>query len=191
MSAPFFITGLPRSRTAWLANLFTTDRSFCHHDLSCRVGSLKELLFLLRKRHVGDSDSGLMAIYPQLIERLPDSPWVLVRRDFDLAWESLSRFLTGTMLTNLTDEVRMELRQSYDDVCRLMLGNPKCLIVDFTTLANITQIDRVWRHCLPDLPFDVYRAQTLEKFHVELKPEHVKLPRDTFVKSLLCQAGSH
>lgn len=28
----FLITGLPRSRTAWLANLFTTGHVYCQHD---------------------------------------------------------------------------------------------------------------------------------------------------------------
>ena len=39
----FFITGLPRSRTAWLANWFTYGHTFCFHEACRKVGKIEEL----------------------------------------------------------------------------------------------------------------------------------------------------
>ena len=100
---PFFITGLPRSRTAWLANFFTTQTAFCFHD-RCKDGwtaawveqSLKMVAqgFVpgsppARYTHVGDADSGLMLIAPQLVVMFPDARWLFVKNTPQCAADKL------------------------------------------------------------------------------------------------------
>jgi hypothetical protein len=76
---PFFITGLPRSRTAWLANFFTTDHSFCYHDIS-RVGSVWAILESTSSDFVGDSDSGLLTLVDSLLIRFYIIPLIVQQK---------------------------------------------------------------------------------------------------------------
>lgn len=95
MSAPFFITGLPRSRTAWLANLFTWGDSFCYHDAlpDCEsLGELDIMLGGLPYLEIGLSDSSLLLIWRALVRRYPTSKWVLIRRDKREALRSFRRY---------------------------------------------------------------------------------------------------
>lgn len=91
MTPPFFITGLPRSRTAWLANLFTWGDSFCYHDILGECGSLSELdskIGECSSRFVGVSDSSILLVWTHLLRRYPTAKWIIVKRDFDQACDS-------------------------------------------------------------------------------------------------------
>ena len=58
----FFITGLPRSRTAWLASFFTGNNSFCYHEILRVSSGFDDAIRKLSHRkemYVGNSDSSL------------------------------------------------------------------------------------------------------------------------------------
>ena len=61
MSTPFFITGLPRSRTAWFAIATSTDRSVCHHEPHYGDFETAAELWAMQSRYefVGIADAGL------------------------------------------------------------------------------------------------------------------------------------
>ena len=78
----YFVTGLPRSRTAWFAKWLPN----CLHEGIEGCSTHKEFIDKLGDK--GDSDSGLM-FFP--VDRyFPKSPVVIVERDFDEVINSLS-----------------------------------------------------------------------------------------------------
>ncbi len=173
MHQPFFITGLPCSRTAWLANLFTTGRVFCHHDLLAEVGGLEAFHAAMAEGQgppTGDSDSGLLAFYPDLDRKCPKAPWLLVNRDFEDAWESLCGFVrTGTWRDSLpvTWEVHETMRAQWERMRLLMIQNPRVMEVPFASLDNVDTLERIWRHLVPGQPWDRRRAAALQKLRIQ------------------------
>lgn len=187
MNAPFFITGLPMSRTSWLANLFTTGGVMCHHDLLTRVDGVEALAARLESersrlgwRALGDSDSGLLWVYPVLHARFPEARWVLVQRDFEDAWESLCRFVgEGPWKDRLccSWELRETLRRQWEEVAPRLIENPRCMTVPYESLERTDQIECVWRHCLPGVKFgeqERARAEALQRLQV--RPMQSKCP---------------
>lgn len=171
MSA-FFVTGLPCSRTAWLANWLTTDRSFCHHDLLGRVAGLGEYQKAMSQRpRTGDADSGLLACYSQVREIWPSAPWVLVRRDFDDAWQSLCRFVESGPWSDklpLTWEVEQRMRADWERAVADLSRLPQVMAVSYEALDDSDTLERVWKHLLPGHWFDRKRTEALQTLRVQV-----------------------
>lgn len=74
----FFVCGLPRSRTAWLANFLTYDKRFCFHEGLYGCNSIDQYRQKLGDNK-GDSSTALMLLD---INRLfPDAPVVIIQSD--------------------------------------------------------------------------------------------------------------
>lgn len=71
----FYITGLPRSRTAWCSRLFSFGNVYCLHDACIRDGWRDELKSLPFAK-TGVSDCGL-SIMPEL----PEGKWLVIKRN--------------------------------------------------------------------------------------------------------------
>lgn len=86
----FFITGLPRSRTAWLAVVATTGAAICHHEP--RSGDFASARDLWASGDgVGISDAGLGLHLSRILAEI--GPRVLiVDRDPDAVLASFERF---------------------------------------------------------------------------------------------------
>lgn len=85
----FFITGLPRSKTAWISLYLSRRKHICHHELTAQYGINKCLQFKHDTRVCeGNSDSGLLLYYEACIERFPYSPWVNIIRDYSEVYDS-------------------------------------------------------------------------------------------------------
>lgn len=73
----YFIVGLPRSRTAWLANFMTYDCSFCFHEGLVEAGSVEGLMDLKKLCPdafvIGNSDSGLPLFADATLKAFPDA----------------------------------------------------------------------------------------------------------------------
>lgn len=94
MENTFFITGLPRSRTAWLANWFTAGDAFCFHDASKNgwtAASIAGQLNSVQARFVGDSDSGLLPVASDIVDLFPDARWLFVRNTVERSAASYRR----------------------------------------------------------------------------------------------------
>lgn len=179
MTGAFFITGLPMSRTTWLANLFTTGNVFCWHDL---LGVVKDMPEFLRTMgttapRTGDADSGLLAVHERVIRSFPEAPWVLIERDFEDAWESLCAFVNaGPWQEKLscTWELRQAMTASWASARAALAENARCIRVPFASLENIEMIEQIWNHCVPGYRFDRRRAMHLQSFSV--RPHQLKAP---------------
>lgn len=94
MKRHFFITGLPRSRTAWLANWLTWGGSFCYHDGFVGCASVDDFASKLRTTpgtHVGNSDPANVCFWQRLVRFFPDASWVIIKRNMDDAMCSSQR----------------------------------------------------------------------------------------------------
>lgn len=96
MSKQFFITGLPRSRTYWFSEYFDRmDSVTCYHELLNGLSSKPEFYRFMEdpEGFVGNSDSGLYISDFQ--SRWPMAPTVIIERDINDVYNSLSDFLPG------------------------------------------------------------------------------------------------
>jgi hypothetical protein len=92
----FFITGLPRSRSAWFANLFTWGDSICYHDALyddavnslCWSNSLRSLQSRLLNGTRGHSDASNLLAWEHFRNWFPDAKWVVVERPLEEVLES-------------------------------------------------------------------------------------------------------
>jgi len=96
MSKPFFITGLPRSRTAWFATIATTAISICHHEPT--AGSLEPALKLWRGDssypYTGISDAALGLHLGRILSELRPQTLVIRRPIQEVAY-SMFRYTDG------------------------------------------------------------------------------------------------
>lgn len=84
MNHRFFITGFPRSGTAWVANYLTHGNSFCYHEglaTHKSIDTFSDMLNDTEAEHVGDSDTVIAGVLPWLYEKYPDAKYVFIERD--------------------------------------------------------------------------------------------------------------
>lgn len=176
----FFITGLPRTRTAWLANLLSHgSESFCHHD-GLKSVKPKELVHSLRESdflYAGDSDSALLLHIEEIIRLVPDAKWVLLYRP---TWDSYYSFHThfkGKYPGTPKDPQQLwdvfQHAQAYFERAENIL--PHALRVKFEDLFQQETVEGIWKHCLPSIEFPVERWKMLDTFRVNVIPEKVVL----------------
>lgn len=163
----YFITGLPRSRTAWLANWLTAPGTFCFHDATLidnsHVGALSVMAARRRARpyeKVGDADSGLLFWSGQVRALLPEAPFILIERDPDACLASslrlgFSKGLWGAIL------------QAYWQTRRL----PGVRIVSYDSLDDIDALDELYRLCT-GLAMDRQRTELLQHLNVQEMLNH-------------------
>ena len=135
----YMIIGMPRSRTTWLANLFTTGDCICIHDPLDRYG-LAELDSIMPGRYVGISDTSLYLAGPKLLNSYPCRK-VIIHRDKSDIEKSLGM-----------------------DVLENGICNIEGLHVDFNDIDS--RIEEIWNYCL-DIPFDKERVDLLREFNVQ------------------------
>lgn len=164
----FFIASLPRTRTAWLANLLTYERSFCFHEVLKLARTPKAIRVLFegtRKDYVGDSDSGLPFFIDELMTEFPRSRLVVVERDPELVVRSLERVFSGTGAN-----FREVVEKTTAAIAR-MKARYETLTVGFEELSDPKVCQKIWDYCVPGLPFDGTRWQMLNVLTVEIHPQ--------------------
>lgn len=171
----FFVTGLPRSRTAWMANFLTHPPvAFCYHDL-LRVDPALKRLHAPGAKFVGDSDSALVLEPMRWVQKFPDARWVLINRPVSDCFESFSKWFSGKRVYPGTPPDRGALARLFTLCARLVDQAekvlPNVLIVDFESLDEEETIRRVWSWCLPGVDFPLERWRMLNTFQVNVMPE--------------------
>lgn len=81
---PFFIVGLPRTRSAWFAAFLTDGAVTCHHELirNCdKAEDYPAALTATKSPIVGDSDPTLALYYHGLKDKLPAHKVIFIERD--------------------------------------------------------------------------------------------------------------
>lgn len=164
MKTPFFITGLPRSRTAWLANFFTTDGTLCFHDPRESVSEIIDRHPTLR---VGVADATLPLKYPGLVSKYPDAPWLYVFRPEVEARQSFIKFISGHV--SLTRRgVDSFFRLHREATARMIeKGNGRVWTLQFAQLNEPAAVESAWKHLLPEVAWNPLRWAVLNNLQVE------------------------
>ena len=158
MSGPFLITGLPRSRTAWLSVAAGNDQSICWHE---PTGWLDRWQDVYRKiwwgsaeRYVGISDSALGFHLPEIIRTV--SPRVLiVERDIIEVEASLARL--GVPRSNYCTLLGEALAYEH----------PSILRVPFHDLADSRNVVMALRHLMPEAWISLDRIESLQCMNIQ------------------------
>ncbi len=146
----FFITALPRSRTAWFANYFSTGDVFCYHEAMNNVTCKEDYWARMNcpaSVHVGNSDCGLyMGGYTD------GAPLVIIERDIDEVDDAL-------------------IKQGFPG-CRAMLEESLKALNEMTGLRVLfdtinERLEEIHQFCVTT-PFDERRADQLINLKVEL-----------------------
>jgi len=148
---PFVITGLPRSRTAWLANLFTTDTTICYHDRPFTLDLADS------GKVVGFSGPQLCLQFDEIVRFYPTAPWLIVLRDQDEARKATAEF------TEIPDEWWQSRCHLIYDLCAKWQSQT----VNYVELDDAKAMRTVWAHLLPGIPFDEERFNLLKNLSVQ------------------------
>jgi hypothetical protein len=122
---PFLIIGLPRSRTAWLANYFTNNGVICYHDLLTDI-PVGGLFKAISPKH-GNADSAL-CLYPDYVLEMEESKNVrilVIDRNVNDCMESLKNALWREGFDNpdeVSDKVFGAAFHGYEMIKRFTKG---------------------------------------------------------------------
>jgi hypothetical protein len=158
----FFITGLPRSRTAWLANLLTTDKTLCLHEGLMKCAGVDDPHYGLHYHPgyeaVGDCGASLAPHWVALNERFPDAQWVVVRRNIEDVRESHARAFPELppVPASITDEL---------DALVQAIPVERLLVIGYSHLDNIDTCAYLFQHCTGLRP-DRQRIKLLQDLRV-------------------------
>jgi len=148
----FFIAALPRSRTAWLSQLFSTGEVSCLHDGLNTYPNRVRLSQAMSggKAFYGNADTGLM--YTKFQEWF-DAPTVIIRRDPREVIDSLFRvFGEHPGLVPLV----LDMDEQLDRV--------EGLVIPFEEIND--RLPEIWSHCV-DTDYDSLRGENMKKMKIE------------------------
>lgn len=158
MKTPFFITGLPRSRTAWMAAWLSSGDTLCFHDE--RFESDADFA-----KQRGFSGSELLAQYAEITLLFPESKWVFVLRDKAQCLESFKRVAASKLPENYDVAGFFDTREK---LLQKKIGTTKnALVVFFSELGKEATGRRVWEFLFPDQPFDLQRWQVFNRMNIQ------------------------
>jgi hypothetical protein len=184
MNAPIFITGLPRSRTAWLANLFTWGEAFVEHDALKHLEDVAELpahfealAAATGARTVGTSDSGLLMVWRRTMALFPGARWLHVRRPFEEARACFFQAFGRTPYQGMRSPTWPETVAVFDrlqQVQQEFLDHaPDVLTVPMEALSTEAGLRQAWEHLLPGAEYPEVRNRMLMDFRMRIMPERV------------------
>ena len=145
----FFVIGLPRSRTAWMAN-FLTQGQHCFHEGLDGCISINEYKEKLGNDN-GDASTGLMLF--DMNSEFPDAPKLIIESDAEKAIEY------GYKTYGIYDPQYIYSLQERMD---LIDG----LRIPFDDIDD--RLEEIWGHLI-GTPFDKQRADLLKKLKIEVK----------------------
>lgn len=174
---PFMITGLPRSRTAWMAAFMTFGKVICTHEpiktLSDKV-QIPELFKSEYHTHIGISDSTAGFFMPEIMELVRPATVIIVRPRHEVK---------ASM-----KEIGLPCDRQIDMLCEelgIFKSHPDVITVAYDKLNDIRTMSKIWFHCLPGVPFDEERFANFKNLHIEADiPALVKYVEDNKFRCL-------
>lgn len=165
---PFLITGLPRSRTAWLSVAASDIDSICYHEPVERMASWQGAQAIWsRSQHywTGISDSMLGLHLVDLLMWVAPRTLVVERPKEDVAASLRNRFPDWPE-TNYVDILA--------DRLALAKGHPLVRTVDYADLADPRIVKACLEWLMPAKAFSVERLAELGRMHIENDMRHLK-----------------
>lgn len=177
MAGKFFITGLPRSRTAWCANFMTAGDAFCYHDGLANCRTLDDFARKMDAHPVsGDSDSGLVFFVDELRDRYPDAQWAVLRRDPAEVVRSLVSMPPYQNLPRIEEDAAEAMVAAATVKLDKLAAEPGVLSVRVEELSTREGARALWWHCLRDrVPWETARWEMLRDLRVTVASERVNV----------------
>tara|TARA_R110000823_G_scaffold201784_1_gene332632 strand:+ start:6128 stop:6634 length:507 start_codon:yes stop_codon:yes gene_type:complete len=155
----FFVTGLPRSRTAWLANFLTYGDNLCYHEgiLGCK--NIDE--YIDKIGNGGDSNT-LLASFDHT-KFFPDAKVVIIDSTIEASvqygWDYYNKDMTVPM-----------------HMLKVRLDGMRGLHVPFSEINN--NLKNIWEY-LYEEPYNEKRANMLVDLNIQMQN-----PQDMDIKTL-------
>ena len=175
---PFFILSLPRSRTAWLANLLTFGDSFCFHEPLLGVEWIADLhrtFSASNAKYVGCADAGASFFVDTIANCFPSAPVVVIRRDVDEVDASCKRI--GLEMEHRTLCVM-------DNLLNHAARWPRAISVRYSELSFIDSLRTIWNHCAQPGAFNENRARSLMGMNIQLTAPELRRRLDKAIHVL-------
>lgn len=144
----FLILGLPRSRTAWLANFLTYDDLFCYHEGTDGCNSISEYKDKVKGK--GDSNTGLIFYNPEKL--FPETKIIVIDSDVN---DSIK---FGKDVFKV--DVAKELKQA-----KTLLDNIDGLHIPLDSIND--HLEQIWRH-VSTKDFNQDRANMLAGMNIQV-----------------------
>ena len=167
----FFITGLPRTRSTWLANFLTYNSGFCFHEairLCYKIEDMKPLLDSVSASNSGDADAMLVFYIDKIIEIFPDAKWVVIKRSLEEVMDSLRKRYNFR-----NPEADRKLFERAEEKINNFIDEHPTLVIDFNSLNERSTCEKLWNYCITDSEFDYARWMQLDV--VKLDPMESKM----------------
>ena len=166
----FFITGYPRSRSAWLANWLSDDWRICLHDELVNHATLESFADAIQDHPVtGVSDSALALFWKPLMQMFPEAKWLVVMRDRADAEAATIKSLTDDPLPGCGAPEAIHLKDFFDRSQRALVAlceAPNVLTVRFDELDSQIVAENIWRHIVGQGIFPLRRWKMLKALRI-------------------------
>lgn len=193
MTIPYFITGLPRSRTAWLSVLLTWDTSFCFHEASSTCGPISRLPHAMglidgmcAYPHIGNSDPNLGLFSGEMLDMFPKSKWLFIHRDMVDSYLAMAEAMSSEGITPDMDALKRLVSRTLCGITDLTMKLPRerKLHVNYGDLRQESTIRAIWEYLLPATSFPVERYRMLEGMRITAILNGKKKPCSEIVTTL-------
>ena len=162
MTKPFFITGLPRTRTAWMSQFFTTNESYCYHEAlrkAVTTSKVADTMLCREEYYVGNSDSSLPFYIDDMMEYFPDAPILIIERDVFEVDQSLRNLFGGNH-----DEILLKTMRQLDRI----KDEYYTVSVNFEELDDPAVVEDVWKYLIPAIPFDKGHFERFNELNISI-----------------------
>jgi hypothetical protein len=158
-SEAFLITGLPRSRTAWMAVAAMNDQSCCFHEPLRYLTRWEDVFDTVWRReygyrYIGISDHGLGFHLQEIMRRMAPRTLIIER---PLAEVNASLARLGLPPSNFCDILQE----------RLAFQHPMIMRVNYLALTSSTVVMRCLRHLMPDAVLNHHHIPELQALNIQ------------------------
>ena len=162
-SGKFFVTGLPRSRTAWMAAFLSTGETLCYHEPSYKISKIDQLPTLFDStfyKHLGISDSGLGFHIEWILENVKPRT-LIIERDVEEVKASLKEHMGVPMEHFYYCELLHETLAQFRN-------HPLVKWVSFNSLVHKRVMQDIYWWLMPGSAFDEERWEQFANLHIEV-----------------------
>jgi|TARA_R100000655_G_scaffold100423_1_gene144856 hypothetical protein len=177
----YLITGLPRSRTAWLANYLTVGSSFCYHEGLKNCFDIGDLRMMKKAPYTGNSDSSAVFFIDEMKTLFPDMKIVIIDRDYKDVLKSIVKEYDGPFvkyIISATKTSKEYTQKHYEH-----------MLVNYNDINE--RIDEITDYCIPNQEVPEERKQMLFDLKVEVSKdsyENIGMLVRNKIKELLAYA---
>lgn len=160
MSQPFLITGLPRSRTAWMAEIAHSDRAVCFHEPMAHLARWDDVFGEIWgerwvRAFVGIADHGLGFHLPEIMRRAEPRTLIIERPIVEV---EASLDLIGLLGSRLFLELL---------AAALAYQHPLIRRVPYASLADTSAVVECLQWLMPGAPIDAGRIAAMQGQNIQ------------------------